>query len=180
MSKSGVIFLMVYSLVITSCKKDNSYIIEYSTTGCFRTCPILDIKQINNKVYFNFIKHNDKAGLFYSKLTKKQIEEIDFLVEKILDREIQKEYWSEIEDVPATLFRLKYKNKNIESYYDDHIAPFEIDTLYRYLLSISKEGLVKTKGNPFEISTREEVDFDTYRLPPPPPPPLDNSDLENN
>lgn len=180
MNKFGTIFLMVCSLLITACENKNSYVIEYSTTGCFRTCPILDIKQINDSLYFNFIKHNDRVGLFYVKLTKDQIEEISFLIKQILDEDIQKEYWSEIDDVPSTLFRLKLKNVNIESYYDDHIAPIEIDTLYKYLISISNEDLKKIQNTKIDISTRKEVDFDTYRLPPPPPPPIDNSDLESN
>ena len=131
MKKFGTTFLMVYSiLILLGCEKKSEYIIEYSTTGCFGDCPVLDIKLIDDKLYYNFIKHNNKKGVFNSNVSKDQKQVINSLVSTLLNEDIKKEYLGDVVDVPATYFRLHFEDgREIKTNYDDYIAPKSLDNL---------------------------------------------------
>lgn len=170
MKKFGTIFLMVYSiLTFFGCQKNMGYIIEYSTTGCFGDCPVLDIKLVENEVYYNFIEHNEEEGVFYSNISKEQKEVINDLISAILEEDIKEEYLGDVVDVPATYFKLYLGNDTlIKTNYDDYIAPKTLDSLYSYLLSISENNLTRLKAKSIDFFTRKEIGIEIFTPPPPP------------
>ena len=178
MKKFGMTFLMVCNiLTFLGCQKNTDYIVEYSTTGCFGNCPVLDIKLVNNELYYNFIKYNEKKGVFRSSISREQKEAINSLISAILTEDIKEEYLSDIMDVPATYFKLySGEDELIKTNYDDHIALKPLDSLYSYLLSISENNLTRLEVVTINFSTREEIGIETFTPPPPPKKDNDGSD----
>lgn len=177
MKKFGTTFLMVCSILLTllGCQKKTDYIIEYSTTGCFGDCPVLDMKLVENELYYNFIKHNEQKGIFHSSLSKEQEEAVNSLISSILNEDIKEEYLGDVVDVPATYFKLYRGNDElIKTNYDDYLAPKLLDSLYSYLLGISEDNLTRLEFDTINFSTRKEIGIETFT--PPPPPKKDNDE----
>lgn len=170
MKKFGTTFLMACSiLTFFGCQKNIDYTVEYSTTGCFGDCPVLDIKLVENKVYYNFIEYNEKEGVFHSRISKEQKKVINDLVTTILEEDIKEEYLGDVVDVPATYFKLYRGNDAlIKTNYDDYIAPKPLDSLYSYLLGISENNLTRLETKSVDFSTRKEIQIETFTPPPPP------------
>lgn len=170
MRKCGMTFLMVFSIMLfTSCDKKTDYSFEFSTTGCFGNCPILDIKLEDSMLYFNFIEFNEKKGLFSILISNHQKREISNLVDRILTEQIKDEYLSEVLDVPATYFHLYEDDKEIiRTNYDNHIAPKSIENLFNYLLGLSSSNQLNSVTFNVEFRTRKEIN--TVKFVPPPPP----------
>lgn len=170
MKKFGTTFLMVCSiLTLFGCQKNVDYIVEYSTTGCFGDCPVLDIKLIENEVFYNFIEHNKKEGVFYSNISKEQRNVINDLITRILEEDIKEEYLGDVVDVPATYFKLYRGNDTlVKTNYDDYIAPKSLDSLYSYLLGINENNLTPLEAKSINFSTRKEIGIEAFTPPPPP------------
>lgn len=176
MKKFGTTYLMVCSiLILLGCQKESNYTIEYSTTGCFGDCPVLDMKLVENDLYYNFIKNNKEKGVFHSSITKEQKEEINELVLNILSQDIEEEYLGDVVDVPATYFKLyRGNNELIKTNYDNYIAPKSLDSLYSYLLGVGEKKLTRVEVDTIIFSTREDIGIETFTPPPPPPKQDDN------
>ncbi|SFW75485.1 hypothetical protein SAMN02927921_03994 [Sinomicrobium oceani] len=170
MRKFGTTFLMVCSILASfGCQRNADYIVEYSTTGCFGDCPVLDIKLIEDEVFYNFIEHHRKEGVFYSKISKEQRNVINDLITRILEKDIKEEYLGDVVDAPATYFKL-YRGEDtlLKTNYDDYIAPKILDSLYSYLLGISENNLTSFEAESIHFSTRKDIGIETFSPPPPP------------
>ncbi|MDB9837153.1 DUF6438 domain-containing protein [Flavobacteriaceae bacterium] len=171
----GVIFISF--LISCSSRKNHSSLIEVSSSGCFGTCPVLDLKLKDNKIYYNLIFHNNNRGLFSYELKPFEKNKIDSLFNYVKLDSLKKEYISSRVDMPTFNVFIKTKNNNKRVYFYADDAPKEFEDLIYYLIGLSKNDLTKL-DTPFSISTR--MGMEVIKIPPPPPPPIDNSDLKNN
>ena len=171
----GALFISLFS----SCKfQDNNFpLIEISTSGCFGSCPILDAKYEEGKVYFNLILHNDSYGVFMHELDVIEKEKLIDLIKSIDLNNIQDTYTSAREDMSK--FNVFIKNEKGEKrvYYYSGDAPEELENLSDFLIQLSKKNISKI-NNPFSISTR--MGMEVLKISPPPFPPSDNSSADKN
>lgn len=175
----GIVCGAIFISLLISCNSKKNYqpLIEVSSSGCFGTCPVLDLKLKENKVYYNLIYHNNDRGLFSYELKPFEKSKIDSLFNSVKLDSLKKEYISSREDMPTFNVFIKTQKirKRVYFYADD--APKEFEDLVYYLIELSKNDLAKL-DTPFSISTR--MGMEVIKIPPPPPPPTDNFDLESN
>lgn len=169
-SKFGSLCLLVLSsLILISCK-DNYYeslYFEISTSGCYKSCPILDAKLENNVIYYNLIKHNKTDGYFEYKLTEKNIIKLNSLINSVLIDSLKEEYSSNMPDVQEfnTKFIINGKEKNV--YFLENEAPKNYQELIDFIISF-KDHEIKIMDTTFNISTRYIMPFNEITIPPRP------------
>lgn len=162
--------IMLISTFLCSCSNDNINI-EISTSGCYKTCPIIDLKIENNKALFKFIKFNKKEGLYEYKLSSKEKENIKFLLKKINLNELQDEYTSNRVDMQV--YNILIYNNNVKKsiYFYENNAPKELDSLVKTLIGLRDREMIKSNDD-FNVETRAV--FPVMNTPSIPPPPLQN------
>ena len=174
--KYGWICLMVFSIL--SCSQ-NKFVLEYSTTGCFGSCPIVDIKVKNDSIYINHLRNTVYTGLYCKKLSEVESKKIDGYIDKIIKDNYQKEYVESIVDVQEVNFILKKDEKTlVECYYQEQVSPDMIHDLFDYLKDL--DMLVECKSN-VSFESRLNIPFDDS--PPPPkfqePEPMEEISLDS-
>src|SRR5690606_582317 len=123
------------------------------TSGCYKTCPILDLKVTNDKVLFKFIKFNKKEGLYEYKLSSEEEENIRFLLKEIDLNELQEEYTSNRVDMQV--YNILINNGNVKKsvYYYENDASKELDSLVKKLIGLRDREMIKS-NNDFNVETR--------------------------
>lgn len=167
--KFGVVCGALFISLFTSCENQekNKLLIEVSSSGCFGTCPILDIKFKDEKIYYNLIFYNKKKGYFIYEPNPLEKTKLDSLLNSIEFDLLKNEYTSSRVDIPSfnVFIKVKEKNKRIHFYSDD--APKELENFINYLVELSNSELLKLQS-PFSISTR--MGMEIIKLSPPPLP----------
>lgn len=169
--KFGILCMSMWIsiLFLFSCSVDNkNFNIEISTSGCYKTCPILDIKVIDDKVLFNLIKFNDKNGYYEYKLNPEDEKHLNILLEDINIDELQAEYTSNRVDIQVYSIIITKNNITQKVYYYENDAPKELDLLVKSIIAFKEKDLIESNKH-FNIETRKEVPIiNTPNVPPPP------------
>lgn len=170
MTKYGSLCLIILgNLILLSCK--NNYFeplsFEISTSGCYKSCPILDAKLENNVVYYKLIKYNKAEGFFEYKLTEKNIIKLNSLINSVLIDSLEEEYSSNMPDVQEfnTKFNINGIEKNV--YFLENEAPQNYQELIDFIISF-KDHEIKIIDTTFNITTRYRMPFNETSIPPRP------------
>ena len=163
----GIVCGIFFINFFISCNnvKNSMPLIEVSSSGCFGTCPILDLKFDKGKIYYNLIFHNNEKGIFVYNPKSNEQKKIESLLNLIEFNYLKNEYTSFREDMPAfnVFFKTNTLSKRIYFYADD--APKELEDLVYYLIYLSENDLTKFDSS-FSISTR--MGMEVIKLDPPP------------
>ena len=170
MKKYGILCIIILSnLILILCKNNYSepLYFEISTSGCYKSCPILDAKLDNNVVYFNLIKYNKTEGIFEYKLTEKNIIKLNSLINSVLIDSLKEEYSSNMPDVQEfnTKFIINGKEKNV--YFLENEAPEHYQELVDFIISF-KDQEIKIIDTTFNITTRYRMPINEISIPPRP------------
>jgi hypothetical protein len=160
----GSLFISIFFL---SCEGSEKISLEISTSGCFKTCPVLDAKLYNNIIYYNFIKSNKDKGTYYYRLNNNEISKLDSLVNSLDLKKIKKEYASQIPDVQVYNTRITYKGEVKNVYFFENEAPKKYQNLINYILNFKEKRKIKI-DTLLKISTRDKIKIIDV-LPPPMP-----------
>lgn len=161
---------MFINFFVHSCEEANNNKtkrIEISTSGCHKRCPILDVKLVNNKIYFNFL-NTEKKGYFEYDLTKSDLEQLDKLFYNVKFELLKNEYTSQKPDVQKYSTLIEYKEKKQFIFFFRNECPEEYQDLINYIISYSEKQLKKIDTT-FETITRKRIPYVKMDIPLPPP-----------
>lgn len=160
--------ILISLLTFNSCSnKIDSIDIEVSTSGCHKTCPVIDVKIEGDKVLFNLLKYNDKIGFFKYTLTKDEMRKINNLLSIVEIETLKDEYVSNRVDMQVySVYIFKNSNKK-EVYYYENEAPVELEKLIDEIIKLKDREITECKEG-FISFTREKVPL--YNIPIPPLP----------
>ncbi len=148
--------------------KADNIVIEVSTSGCYKSCPILDLRFNHNEIYFNFIKNNYKKGTYKYKLTNQELSKIDSLLSIINIHSLKESYTSHRSDMQIYSTRIVIGNKEKEVLFYDNEAPKNFENLVDFLINIRKNKELEKTNIMLNLKTREKVKI--LKLPVPPIP----------
>ena len=154
--------------LLFSCKNSINYeptSFEISTSGCFKTCPILDVKLYDNVIYYDLIKFNKNKGLYQYKLTIDDINKLNYLIKSIALDSLKEEYASQIPDVQVYNTRFIYRGKEKKVFFFENEAPKKYQELIDYLISFKENNIIKI-DTILNIATRERIPFEEIQIPP--------------
>jgi hypothetical protein len=168
MLKYGIVCgIFSISFMIFSCKESEikDKLIEVSTSGCYRSCPVLDLQFKQKTIYFNWIKNNDKLGTFKYELNDQELSKIDDLLSKVDVNTLRESYTSHRNDMQiySTRFLIGKKEKEV-LFYDDE-APVNYESLIDYLISLG-DNSIKEIDKTLNVKTREKVKILDISIPP--------------
>lgn len=145
--------------------KDELTSFEISTSGCYKTCPILDAKFNNGTVYYNLIEYNKKEGVYKYKLTPKEISELNQLMSNVYLDSLKKEYASNIPDVQIynTSFTYKGEKRNVFFFENESLESYQ--TLVKTLISFKQKKITKI-DTILNVETRKRIPFEKMEIPP--------------
>lgn len=158
---------LVISLFFSCNQKDKSNLksVRISTSGCFKTCPILDVKLDDNVVYYNLIEFNDKKGVYKYELTLDEISNLDSLIKNISLSSLKNEYASNTPDVQIYNTSFLYKGVKKEVFFFENEAPKEYLNFINYLISLKDKAKVKV-DTILRVKTRDKVKTEKIKSPP--------------
>ncbi len=123
-------------MVISSCsifeKKipTSSSLISMKRTPCYGTCPQYQVTIFSNgSIKYEGKRYVDKIGCFHSKLSKKKIENIISLVNKINYFKLDSEYLSNVTDLPSVVTQVSINGKNYRIL-DEKFSETKLNILY--------------------------------------------------
>lgn len=163
----GIMLISIFFQTSCSNNNDTALNIEISTSGCYRSCPVIDIKVLNDKVYFNLIKFNDKEGSFEYKINKEEKEELKSLLAVIQLESLEDEYTSNRVDMQAYSVYINKSGAEKEIYYYESESPESLERLVRKIINFKNKELVKTSYD-FKSKTRGKVPLLEIPIPPMP------------
>ena len=167
--KFGIVCGILYISLLSSCvhKKTESPIIEVSTTGCFKTCPILDLKLDKGVIYYHLIKYNEKKVFFKYECNDSDISKLGSLLFSAKIDSLSEEYISYRNDMQIYNTNIFYKNIRKKVYYYEGEAPIGYENLINFLISLRKKTIIET-GISVDITTRKGVELIDVPIPPMP------------
>lgn len=153
-----------------SCNKNkaDNVVIEVSTSGCYKSCPVLDLRFNHNEIYLNFIKNNYKKGTYKYKLTNQELSKIDSLLSIINIHSLKESYTSHRSDMQIYSTRILIENEEKEVLFYDNEAPENYENLVDFLINLGKNNKLKKINIVLNLKTREKVKI--IKLPVPPIP----------
>jgi len=161
--------LWISLLFMFSCATDSQDInVELSTSGCYKTCPVLDIKLNNDKVLFNFIKYTEKEGIYSYSLTPSDKKRFNELLSNFNITDLEEEYTSNRVDMQVYSVMITKNGVTKKVYYYENDAPKELEALIIEIIKLKNFDLEKSNDR-FKVITREEVPI--IKVPAVPPPP---------
>lgn len=159
--------LFISLLLSCSSNKVEPLIIEVSTSGCYSTCPIVDVKFEKGEVYYNFINYNEKVGIYKYALTDTEISKIDSLLYSIDFDNIKEEYISHRNDMQIYNTKIIHKGFEKKIYFYEDEAPKPYENLIQYLIGLGSQE-VKRIDTVIEYATRKKVGVINMPIPPMP------------
>jgi hypothetical protein len=117
--------------------------IEYSTSGCYGTCPIFSLIIYSNKTakwqakMYNKINDNEVSGNFNSKITKDKYNDIVNLLNYIDFESLKDNYSVSWTDDQTATITITYDNGKVKSISDyGLIGTFGLDRVYQLLFEL--------------------------------------------
>ena len=168
--KFGILCGSLFISLLFSCKNSSNYefpSFEISTSGCYKTCPILDVKLYDNVVYYDFIKFNKSKGTYQYKLTIDDIDKLNYLIKSLALDSLKEEYASHTPDVQVYNTKFTYRGEEKNVYFFENEAPKNYQDLINYIISFKENKIVKM-DTILNITTRERVPFEEMQIPPMP------------
>jgi len=141
--------------------------LEISTSGCFKKCPVIDIKLIDNIIYFNFIDFNDYVGFYSYKLTRNDIAKLNRLIESIDLEDLKSEYTSNIPDIQYYNTKFSYNGMEKFVFYSENQVLKGYSDLINYIIDVDAREIVKNDIR-FNLSTRKRLPLEKIKMPLPP------------
>jgi len=169
MVKFGIVCGSILFSIFISCAKKDNLNVEFSTSGCFGTCPILDVSIKENKVNYNVYDVNENIiESFYIKLDENEVNSIDEIWIGLNVDSLKTYYSNDIAD--GQRVKIKFKNQNKEIFYLAGSAPNQLEKFVDYfiLLSQNKNHIGKTRDRKVSVSTRKNFSFKSPPLLPVP------------
>ena len=169
MVKFGIVCGSILFSIFISCTKKDKLNVEFSTSGCFGTCPILDVSIQEDKVNYNIYDVNENiVESFHIKLNENEKYNI-YKIWNGLNIDSLKTYYSnDIAD--GQRVKIKFKSQNKEIFYIAGSAPNHLEKFVDYfiLLSQNKNHTAKTRDGKISVSTRKKFSFKSLPLLPVP------------
>jgi hypothetical protein len=114
--------------------------IQYSTTGCFGTCPVFELEiNIDRTAKYNAIQYNDKKGKFKTIIDTSHFNAIISLLNYIDFAELKDNYsvnWTDDQSCAITIIYDNNKSKVISDY--GEVGTYGLTSLYRKLFALRK------------------------------------------
>lgn len=170
MKKFGII-CGVFLISISCGTSKKSFVIEASSSGCYGSCPILDLKFRNGEIYYNLIKYNKKEGLHKYILTERENYVLDSLFLKINFNTLKNKYISFRQDMQVYNTRILIRDKEKYIYYYKDDAPTPYENLIDYLIDLKEKDIIALNDTIIYFPTREK--FKNVDMPIPPMPNVD-------
>lgn len=160
-----LISLLISCNLLNRDKRDITFLI--STSGCYKRCPIIDLKLQDNVIYFNFLEHTKYIGTYKYKLTSKDIITLNDKIADLNLESLDNEYSSDTPDgqMYNTSFTFMNKKRNVKFLYGE--APENFVDLVDYLISLRNKRLQKI-DTIFNVATRKSVPYEKIEIPPMP------------
>lgn len=157
----GALFI---SLLVLSCSTESTIIIEISTSGCYKSCPVFDLKLDNDTIYLNLIKKTQKKGYYRYVLNKKEHSKIKQMLSNVNIHKLQDEYSSHKVDMQVYNTMLLTNQSKKEVFYYEGEAPVDYQKLINYLIQLGNKATIRTEA--FETKTRKRVKILDIPIPP--------------
>ncbi len=108
-------------------------------TPCYGTCPQYQVTIfLNGLIMYEGKRYVDKIGCFRSKLSKKKIEKIISLINKINYSNLESEYLSKVTDLPSVVTEVLIKGKNYRVV-DENFSETKLNILYDEIDKLTNE-----------------------------------------
>lgn len=117
---------------------DNIQKVALSTTPCFGTCPVFDMKiEANGHAEYEAKRFNPVTGKFTAVIRKEQMDSLFVLIDKAKLLTLPDEYTQQVTDMPTYRFSVQYKdgkNKWISDY--GPMGPEALQHVYKFIFSL--------------------------------------------
>ena len=157
----GVLFI---SVLMLSCSNESIPTIGISTSGCYKSCPIFDLKLDSNTIYFIWIKNSNRKGFYSYSLNKEESSKVSNILSDINIDELQSEYSSNRVDMQVYNTMLFSNGIEKEVLFYEGEAPLKYQKLVDYLIKLGSKAT--TNAKPFKSRTREKVKIIDVPIPP--------------
>lgn len=166
MRKFGIVCGILSISILQGCLKKERITIEASTSYCFGSCPVVDLKLTNGVIFYNLIDYTDYRGFYKYSLNQNELEKLDSLIKLVDFKSLNNEYVAEIQDMQIINTRVFKQNKMLKSvYYYNGEAPKQYENLIDYLISLKSRELNEL-DTIIEFETRNKVKPKKMPIPP--------------
>jgi len=167
MQKFGIICGILIISTLQGCRSLSKHTtIEASTSYCYGSCPVLDLKLSKGVLFYNLIDNTKLNGFYKYNLNTKELKKLDSLMLSVNFESLKEEYVAEIQDMQIINTRILKGGKLLKSiYYYNGEAPKEYEKLIDYMISLKSRKLEKI-DTVIKFNTRDKVKPRKMPIPP--------------